>query len=313
MSIAVLLNEYPASSSGGVDSVEISQQLTLTDASVYEDAPDAVQEIARKAAYVNKVVRGAEQVETARAVPFEELQSRFLQTYKSVHTRTAYKSAISTWRAYCVSEGINPLLAEPMQADAFASHMCNDKSPRTANLIINAVSSFYAMLAKWRVIPSTIFIKCKRAKVQTITHRVPSEDDIKEAIAEARRRGRNHVADAIILLRATGLRVGALKTIKADRVHNVYKAESKSSEIVIKIPDDMKRMNITKWHKIETAKLQQHIRRAFKSRYSVHDIRHAFAIDLYRKSGNDIYSVMRALCHASVNTTINYLHGIGIM
>ena len=48
-----------------------------------------------------------------------------------------------------------------------------------------------------------------------------------------------------------------------------------------------------------------------KASYSVHDLRHAYAVRLYRQ-GKDIYTVKQALGHASVVVTERYLRSIGL-
>jgi len=47
-----------------------------------------------------------------------------------------------------------------------------------------------------------------------------------------------------------------------------------------------------------------------RARYSVHDLRHAFAVRLY-KATRDVYQVEKALGHANVSVTETYLRSLG--
>jgi site-specific recombinase XerD len=61
-----------------------------------------------------------------------------------------------------------------------------------------------------------------------------------------------------------------------------------------------------------TAKLSQvNARGKLKAKYSVHDLRHAFAVTLYGQT-HDIYQVKQALGHASVSVTEGYLRSLGL-
>lgn len=48
-----------------------------------------------------------------------------------------------------------------------------------------------------------------------------------------------------------------------------------------------------------------------RARYSVHDLRHAFAVRLYQAT-HDVYQVEKALGHANVAVTETYLWSIGV-
>jgi hypothetical protein len=48
-----------------------------------------------------------------------------------------------------------------------------------------------------------------------------------------------------------------------------------------------------------------------RARYSVHDLRHAFAVELYQETRN-VYAVEKALGHATVAVTETYLRSLGL-
>ena len=71
---------------------------------------------------------------------------------------------------------------------------------------------------------------------------------------------------------------------------------------------------VTVWHLADTFRYRVrrlHGEGKLKARYSVHDLRHAFARRLYLES-KDIYRVSRALHHASVDLTARYLRSLGL-
>jgi site-specific recombinase XerD len=48
-----------------------------------------------------------------------------------------------------------------------------------------------------------------------------------------------------------------------------------------------------------------------RAKYSVHDLRHAFAVGLYEQT-KDIYRVEKALGHANIAVTEAYLRSLGL-
>jgi len=55
------------------------------------------------------------------------------------------------------------------------------------------------------------------------------------------------------------------------------------------------------------------VRKAYgETLYSVHNLRHAFAVRTYRAT-HDIYSVKQALGHANVSVTETYLRSLGLV
>jgi integrase len=139
---------------------------------------------------------------------------------------------------------------------------------------------------------------------------------IREAVAPA-------IQAAITVMVEHGLRVGSLPslTIRAGR----YAAISKGKEISGAISEVS--INVIKKAGLDAKKpfaglSKDAVRNAFKyaagklakakklnAPYSVHDIRHYFAIVEYRKD-NDIYRLKTLLGHASIQVTENYLRGI---
>jgi site-specific recombinase XerD len=63
--------------------------------------------------------------------------------------------------------------------------------------------------------------------------------------------------------------------------------------------------------KCRTSKHGTH-RGKVRARYSVHDLRHAFAVWLYTET-RDIYAVEKALGHANVSVTETYLRSLGLL
>ena len=130
---------------------------------------------------------------------------------------------------------------------------------------------------------------------------------------------------AIVLMSQAGLRAGALPSlsISGDR----YTCTTKGKEQRGKVPQEA-REAIQKAglslrspfqdkavHQIEdgfrylTKKL--HASGQIAARYSCHDLRHAFAVQVYNAT-HDVYQVEKALGHANVGVTETYLRSLGL-
>jgi integrase len=120
-----------------------------------------------------------------------------------------------------------------------------------------------------------------------------------------------------------GFRVGAIRSlvIRAWRYTGTSKGKEISGEISSKVVKAIKASKLdsrSPWAELS----EEAVRNAFKwatgrlfregkiqAKYSVHDIRHYFAIREYRKD-RDIYRLKTLLGHASIQITENYLRGI---
>jgi integrase len=120
-----------------------------------------------------------------------------------------------------------------------------------------------------------------------------------------------------------GFRIGALKGLRVDGKRFTTKSKGKAwqGELPPRVRSalsdrgekpfaSIKQCTIAAGFKRVTKRLAKsgEIRHA----YSVHDLRHFYAVTEYRKD-RDIYRVSRLLNHADVKVTIGYLQSLGAM
>lgn len=130
---------------------------------------------------------------------------------------------------------------------------------------------------------------------------------------------------SIIFIMECGVRVGALS--KLEIRNNKYYSYSKGKEISWKVTDktirELKRYKLNMVHPFIN-KSSEVIRNVFyrsskrlyeqgkiKAAYSIHDIRHYFAVTLYKKT-KDIELIRQALNHSSIAITGIYLKSLEV-
>jgi integrase len=129
---------------------------------------------------------------------------------------------------------------------------------------------------------------------------------------------------AAVLMSRRGLRVGALPSLAIR--DGRFKAYSKGKDINGEMPDDC--IKAVRAEGLELARpfagideeqIKDHFRYTtgklvkagtIKAPYSVHDLRHYYAVNEYRRD-RDIYRLEKALGHASITVTESYLKGLG--
>ena len=124
---------------------------------------------------------------------------------------------------------------------------------------------------------------------------------------------------------STGLRVGALPslTINGARFRCTTKGKEQAGAIPNHARKEIEKAGLSLRAPFE-AKDERAIGDAFRyltkklheagkleAAYSVHDLRHAFAVKLYIET-KDIYQVSKALGHASVSVTERYLRSLSL-
>jgi integrase len=254
-------------------------------------------------------------------INYVEKKATFLAraSRKSMATSKAYSSALDAMEAWASRKGLHVLEIKAKDADSFIDSL--EGASSTIRLKVAACSSFFTFLDRetgGRIRNPFRGTKA-RPKKQTKEPEVPTLEEIeeiKELVAPA-------IQAAITLMVEHGLRVGALPslTIRAGR----YSATSKGKEISGVITETalkaIKKAGLDP--KKPFAELSEDaVRNAFKyaagrlykagkneAAYSVHDLRHFFAITEYRKD-RDIYRLKTLLGHASIQVTENYLRGI---
>jgi integrase len=211
----------------------------------------------------------------------------------------------------------------PKDADAFV-HSLED-APASLRLITAAVSSFYTFLERDTEGRLRNPVRGTRARPRSSRVRslkVPSP----EAVAALLERldGNSELRGAVAVMAFRGLRVCALPalTVKGSRFRTI----SKGKELLGELPETA--LGILKaeglpllapFAGLSAQRLAECFRYWAKkfyredlleAAYSVHDLRHYFAVTEYRKD-RDLYRVSRLLGHASIQITETYLRSLG--
>ncbi len=149
----------------------------------------------------------------------------------------------------------------------------------------------------------------------------PSEKEIKTLEHEADK----DLRAAIVTMASIGLRVGELPglSITGDR----WRTTTKGKDQAGKVPEEAREAILEAGLPLRSPFADQtaggiadrfryltkrlHEAGEIAARYSVHDLRHAFAVRRYQ-DGKDIYTMSKALGHAGVSVTERYLRSLGL-
>jgi site-specific recombinase XerD len=253
---------------------------------------------------------------------------------KSKNTQSIYRKAISHFLEWSRGKGIDPVLMKPIEADQFIRFLNDsDMSKSTVRMYIGGISSFYTRLQRWEDVKINPFRGAKRPKKETYLPQVPQEWEINTILnylreelnaqgrgSKNRRESAQMLIQAVIIMKNTGLRVGSLPdlTIKNGKAFTVSKGKQIVKTLdsgtleILEGPSPFKGIgeSTIRGALIRITK-KLYAQGEIEAPYSPHDFRHYFAIRFYRESKNDIYSTMKALDHSSIQTTENYLRGLG--
>jgi site-specific recombinase XerD len=262
-------------------------------------------------------------------VDYRSERSRFLATkgYNvarrsgSERTKVLYTVALGKLEAWCQVKGISPLELTPGLADDWIAS--ERGSANTVRLAVSGCSAFWTWLERRHDhLRGKNPFRGTKARPQRKAARkleVPTDTEI-DAILQA---AEPWLPAAVSVMANIGLRVGGLQglSITGSRWTTVSKGKDHGGAV----PDSV-RQAVTKaglplrspFAEYGTRKIskafdyrvkKRHPAGAVKALYSVHHLRHAFAVRLYRAT-RDIYSVKRALGHASVSVTEMYLRSL---
>ncbi len=256
-----------------------------------------------------------------------ERQAFFRQCSRndSKHTAKQYKNGLGKLEKYIETNNINILKLSPSQADDFCISLKSlDLSNTSIRATISSCSAFFSFLERRHMAIKNPFRGTRtrppiRAKKEVL---IPTEKELKMIIANI---SNPVVKLAIEFIRSAGIRVGAIDSLKIK--NGKYYAYSKGKDISGTISKAM--LNKIKASKLPTAepfknKSSEVIRVTFattckrlysrgdiKAAYSVHDIRHLFAVSFYKKT-KDIYALKNLLNHSSISITELYLKSLDL-
>jgi len=264
------------------------------------------------------------QEQLIKSINYEEEKEIFLKQCKSWQTKQKYRQAINILEKYCKEKNLNILFFKAKESDDFIMHIkTSELSNLSIRLIVSACSSFFTFLHRRHPIAiENFFIGTKmrpparnKKKIE-----VPSKREIEKIIENISDKA---IKSAVIFICECGVRVGALPNLEIRK--NKYYSFSKGKEVNGKVSD--KAINYLKKNKLDLKypfknKSSEVIRNIFyrsskrlykrgeiKAKYSIHDVRHYFAIRLYKKT-KDIELIRQALNHSNIAITGLYLRSL---
>ena len=244
---------------------------------------------------------------------------------KSNHTKRQYKNGLNKLEEYCHMNNKNILFIKAREADDFITEVnSSELSNLSIRALVSSCSSFFSFLERRYPFMKNPFRGTKtRPPVKNKKRlEVPTKKEIELIIKD--------IADplikvAIIFIMECGVRVGALP--KLEIRNNKYYSYSKGKEISWKVTDKVIKLlkqNNLSFNNPFKNKSSEVIRNIFyrsskrlynqgkiKAAYSIHDIRHYFAITLYKQT-KDIELIRQALNHSSIAITGIYLKSLEV-
>ncbi|MDA0010672.1 tyrosine-type recombinase/integrase, partial [Brachyspira hyodysenteriae] len=244
---------------------------------------------------------------------------------KSNHTKRQYRNGLNKLEEYCRMNSKNILFIKAREADDFITEVnSSELSNLSIRALVSSCSSFFSFLERRYPFMKNPFRGTKtRPPVKNKKRlEVPTKKEIELIIKD--------IADpiikvAIIFIMECGVRVGALP--KLEIRNNKYYSYSKGKEISWKVTEKviklLKQNNISFNNPFKN-KSSEVIRNIFyrsskrlynqgkiKAAYSIHDIRHYFAVTLYKQT-KDIELIRQALNHSSIAITGIYLKSLEV-
>lgn len=263
---------------------------------------------------------------------FDNIVEEFLiDRSESLYTVKQYRRNLERYFSYLDSRDLHPLEVKAREVDGFIRFLNSSKlASATRRNIIDTISSFYSYLHRLELVTHNYFKGSRKPVVEKAAPlRVPTLYDI-ELIRESyledlkacgrgstgKRRAALQMLPLFDLTLTTGLRLGALRTLKISP-DGSYTGRSKGKalqgRICKAIRKRIKEAGINLEEQSE-AKIQKNFERKIKRlygepRYSWHDLRHYFAVWHYR-THKDIYTLSVLLNHGQITTTTKYLESL---
>ncbi len=272
---------------------------------------------------------------------------QWLSGFQSKHTVRSFKTNLNYFLQWL--NGTSILDVNALVVDKYVSFLNSDKktSDNTKRQRIAACSSFFSDLQRWSVIGNNPFKGIKGLPKKKIAvkeaEQIPSNKELdlleqyalSQIVSVGSKSGRGlknketgnlYAYISLKILRAYGLRVGALQGIKIDRDGN-FKTKSKGHEVHGKFDSDILELLNSSGlsHKepfkeytesafsmcLWRAQSSDELNAKFKRKYSAHGIRHRFSIDYYNRT-KDVNELSKRLGHSSLLVTTAYLAGLKI-
>ena len=244
---------------------------------------------------------------------------------KSNHTKRQYKNGLNKLDEYCKMNNKNILFIKAREADDFITEVnSSELSNLSIRALVSSCSSFFSFLERRYPFMKNPFRGTKtRPPVKNKKRlEVPVKKEIELIIKDI---SDPLVKMAVIFIMECGVRVGALPNleIRNNKYYSYSKGKEVSGKVTDKVIKELKKNNLS-FDKPFKNKSSEVIRNIFyrsskrlynqgkiKAAYSIHDIRHYFAVTLYKQT-KDIELIRQALNHSSIAITGIYLKSLEV-
>ncbi|MBW5398459.1 site-specific integrase [Brachyspira pilosicoli] len=283
--------------------------------------------IIKQANYLN-ILDYMKEEQLIKQIDYETEKENFFKQCsktKSNHTKRQYKNGLNKLEEYCRINNKNILFIKAREADDFITEVnSSELSNLSIRALVSSCSSFFSFLERRYPFIKNPFRGTKtRPPVKNKKRlEVPTKKEIELIIKDI---SDPLIKMAVIFIMECGVRVGALP--KLEIRNNKYYSYSKGKEISWKVTDkvikELKKNNLA-FNAPFKNKSSEVIRNIFyrsskrlyeqgkiKASYSIHDIRHYFAVTLYKKT-RDIELIRKALNHSNIAITGLYLRSLEV-
>ena len=283
--------------------------------------------LVKQANYLN-ILDYMKEEELIKQIDYETEKENFFKQCsktKSSHTKRQYKNGLNKLEEYCRMNNKNILFIKAREADDFITEVnSSELSNLSIRALVSSCSSFFSFLERRYPFMKNPFRGTKtRPPVKNKKRlEVPAKKEIELIIKDI---SDPLVKMAIIFIMECGVRVGALPNleIKNNKYYSYSKGKEVSGKVTDKVIKELKKNNLS-FDKPFKNKSSEVIRNIFyrsskrlynqgkiKAAYSIHDIRHYFAVTLYKQT-KDIELIRQALNHSSIAITGIYLKSLEV-
>lgn len=287
-------------------------------------AHDELAQVARDVVR-HRLTRELDRKAVVAAIDYQAERETWLGLAKSPHTARAYRTALDRLDEYARYIGKDALTLSPADVDDWTHSLTLEGySPASVRRNTAAASSFYTWLERRHADLRNPLrgSRARPAKAATRPMAVPSTVEV-DCLLDALKQTAPDLYAAVAIMAYRGLRVGALPslTLRGDK----WTATTKGKLQTGTMPDSaLQAIDFAKLDKrqpfagYEAQKIADRFRWLVKglvgasklaARYSVHDLRHYYAIQEYTATP-DIYRLKLLLGHASIAVTESYLKSL---
>lgn len=300
---------------------EVARRIAFQSPALADLTPEQLEQIAR-AVVLGKLTEDLKKQASLARIDYPAEKKTFLEQagkVKSLHTLRAYASALDRMEAWGKKAGVSILEMKAREADDFAySLQTEGRAAASIRRDLAAASSFFTFLERRFDEIRNPFRGSKarpekRAKKET---EIPGSGDLKKILGTLD----PTMKAAVLCMASRGLRVGALPSLKIQGER--FTARSKGKDISGELPREVlealeasgldSRRPFAGLKETQIADRFRYHAREAGFPFSVHDLRHFFAVKEYKKD-RDIYRLKTLLGHASIQVTENYLKSLEII